>query len=273
MFNFTINFSAIIGDLIPKDDECWNLYITLRQIMSIVMGDVVSDSMCDVSSDLIKVHHETYKSFFGNLKPKFHLMIHYPNIQRLIGPLKDIWSMRFESNHQFYKRIAYCITSKKNLLHSFCLKNQLHMANIFANYEEKEVMYELGPLHKIEINILEKYGVVYNTGVCEEPLLAQKTSWVKVNAVILKPETVIEYGRYEDGSPQFALINFVIIKNEKVKLCLQEVLDLGFDHHLQSYIVDLNEIFFSIKLDINHFYKIYYIQKIKQNLKIIRYGI
>lgn len=268
MYSFTINLSAIIGDLVPRDDECWSLYVILRQILSIVMSDVISEQMCDVLFDLIQVHHQTYIKFFGDLKPKFHFMVHYPRIQKLIGSLKGIWSMRFESNHRFFKKIANNVSSRKNLLHTFCIKNQLQMANLFANFESQISNYKCGPLSEISLNSLQKYGIssIDNT-------LMHTTKWVEVNSVVLKPETVIEYERYDDGSPQFAIVNSIIVTNDKVLLCVQVLLDFGFDDHFQAYIVDLENSYFSVELNLENFYKIYYIQKINKNIKMVNYAI
>jgi hypothetical protein len=47
------------------------------------------------------------------LRPKHHFLTHYPQLTLQFGPLINLWTMRFESKHQFFKR---CIRSSRNFL-------------------------------------------------------------------------------------------------------------------------------------------------------------
>lgn len=38
-----------------------------------------------------------------DLKPKFHLLTHYPELFKKFGPLTQIWTMRFEAKHRISK--------------------------------------------------------------------------------------------------------------------------------------------------------------------------
>lgn len=85
---FSINFAALIGDLVPQNDTLWTLYILLRKILPIAMSEIVSDKMSNLLVDLVRTHHETYYENFSNLIPKFHLMVHYLGILKSVGFFK-----------------------------------------------------------------------------------------------------------------------------------------------------------------------------------------
>lgn len=78
---------------------------------------------------LITEHIELYlKLFQTNLKPKFHLLLHYPYIISKVGPISHLWSMRYESKHRESKLTAHSITSRKNICYSLSIKHQLTLA-------------------------------------------------------------------------------------------------------------------------------------------------
>lgn len=157
------------------------------------------------------------------------------------------------------------VSSKRNLLQTFSIKSQLKLANFFANFE-RPTTNETGLLSKGPLNLLHLCCVDYDGDIFT-------TSWVKVNSVTLKPKTVIEYVRYEDGTPQFAIFNYLLFLKEKNVLCLQELLDFGFDCHYHPYAVKLNNTFLSLNLDPDWSDKFFYIQKINKSLKMVNYYI
>lgn len=128
MLAFVRNFSLIIGDVVPEDDEVWKLYLILLEIMSIIMSSTISKPQLNYLKYLISEHHSRYISLFNDsLKPKHHFLIHYPTIISNVGPLLPLWCMRFEANHKSFKTYSHIITSKRNIPYTLSVKNQLNM--------------------------------------------------------------------------------------------------------------------------------------------------
>jgi len=70
----------------------------LRKILSITLQYSVTESTADLLENLINEHHILYIDLFGKtLKPKHRLMLHYPRIMKIVGPLHSLWSKRFEA--------------------------------------------------------------------------------------------------------------------------------------------------------------------------------
>lgn len=83
------NIPLMFGDLISRNDTCWELLLLLIQIVDIVFSPFVTHGMTCYLKHLIFDHHMLFKTLFPerNLIPKHHLMIHYPSCIRKIGPL------------------------------------------------------------------------------------------------------------------------------------------------------------------------------------------
>lgn len=83
---------------------------------------------------LVTEHHEIYIKLFGNtLKTKHHNMLHYPRLMLRVGPLVNLWCMRFEAKHKESKIESHIITSRKNLLLTLALKHQLKLNDRLLN--------------------------------------------------------------------------------------------------------------------------------------------
>lgn len=104
---FVKYFELLIGDLIPKTDKYWDLYVSLRAIIDILMARSITTGDIKYLNILITEHLEIYIELFGKtLKMKYHNMLHYHRSLNNIGPLINIWCMRFEANHQKFKAYA-----------------------------------------------------------------------------------------------------------------------------------------------------------------------
>lgn len=92
MLNFVETFPLKISDLIFDDTiEEWLLYLTLRDAMSILISETINEEEIQLLTVLITEHHQLYLNCFDDfLKAKHHLMIHYPRILRIIGPILQI---------------------------------------------------------------------------------------------------------------------------------------------------------------------------------------
>ena len=123
-------FGLLFGDKVPFDDECWQLYKYLRQIIDILTSPRIIRSDAKRLEDLIKLHNELYVKLFGKLKPKFHNLIHYPSIMLKNGPVIHFWVMRFESRHREVKANAQATSCNKNMLVIIATKQMLKMCEI-----------------------------------------------------------------------------------------------------------------------------------------------
>jgi len=97
-------------------------------MLSIIMAQEVTDENISLLRKLISEHHKLYINLFDDtLKPKHHLLLHYPRIMQQRGPLKQMSSIRFEAKHKELKQTANAITSRKNPAYTLAVKHQLQL--------------------------------------------------------------------------------------------------------------------------------------------------
>lgn len=128
----------LIGDKVPEDDPVWEVLMTLKDVVELVMAPVHTDETLGYMDSKISEHRYRYLNVFPDekLKPKHHFLEHYPWLTTAFGPLVALWTMRFEAKHRFFKRIVRQTGSFRNILKTMAGKHQsmiaynLHEANI-----------------------------------------------------------------------------------------------------------------------------------------------
>ena len=60
-----------------------------------------------------------------NLRPKHHYIVHYPDLIIKFGPLRHLWTLRYESKHRYFKNIVKHSKNYKNVSLMLGEKHQL----------------------------------------------------------------------------------------------------------------------------------------------------
>ena len=132
MMSFVLNFGLIVGDLITnKEDPFWQLYKYLRQILCIALMDNIDDSVVNDLELLITEYHKSFIDLIGPLSPKHHLITHYPDIMRNLGPVVNMWSMRCEAKHYIFKKYSTATVNRINFCYSLAVQHQLIQSDYF----------------------------------------------------------------------------------------------------------------------------------------------
>lgn len=139
----------ILGDIVTERNskfnlikDKWTVITLLIHIIEIIFSPEITRGMIGQLKQLIEEHHTLFQSEFNrSLLPKHHLMIHYPTVIELMGPLVFLWCMRFEGKHNYFK----------NLAHKY--RNFIHITKSLANQHQKFMFYnwnicekDLGPV-------------------------------------------------------------------------------------------------------------------------------
>lgn len=171
MMTFVHFFSLMIGDLIPKDDPVWAFFKNFLEIIDILLSNQIKENTINHLKELIKHHNLNYVLLFQDtLKPKHHILLHYPLIIKKSGPPKHFWCFRYEAKHKDLKAYARNISSRKNIALSLAKKCQYKYAYNIMNYKNNKNNIELENRHKITSNhttFLERiYGFSFDTNLC-----------------------------------------------------------------------------------------------------------
>lgn len=123
MMTFIYYFPLMVGDLVPEDDNVWLFFLIFLEIIQNLLSSQMSDGSIFHLQQMIEKHNSEYALLFNdNLKPKFHLLIHYPTVIKYSGPPKHFWCFRYEAKHKEMKSYAHAITSRKNITLSLAKK-------------------------------------------------------------------------------------------------------------------------------------------------------
>jgi hypothetical protein len=152
----------LIGDKIPIENEHYQLYLNLSEIVDIIHSTNISLSDCTRLEWLVSEHHSRFKILFPEqtLRKKHHNMIHYSNSIRYLGNLIDYSSMRFEAKHPFIKTSAHTVHNCINILYSVMKKVQtfncynLYFDN-YLNYEIEIISYREAHVENLQNHILK----------------------------------------------------------------------------------------------------------------------
>ena len=96
---FVCNIGLLIGELVPEADPHRQIIILLKGIIDIVTSHVVYIGIADRLESLVNEHLWRLKDLFpGCLKPKHHLLLHYPDLMRRLGPLPQFSTITCETS-------------------------------------------------------------------------------------------------------------------------------------------------------------------------------
>lgn len=218
----------MVGDLIPTDDDVWNFVLLLVDILDSILSFEVNEDSINTFKINIKKHNEKFISIFKQkLKPKFHILTHYPEIMRMCGPVRRFWSFPFETKHRSFKVYAHAITSRKNIPLSLARKYQF----IFADYllddsKRDEIVYKIKD--KCECNLLSFISLEINIPIEN---LATYSKVIYKNVVYKTDYYVIT--RLNDYEVFKILYN--IITGDSVFILCQQISNITFLNHYKAY--------------------------------------
>lgn len=102
----------------------------LKDIVELALSTHFSDDTVDFLNCKISDHRALLKEVFPNfvLRPKHHYMEHYPQLIRMYGPLRNLWTIRFEGKHKFFKKVIRDAQNFKNVPLMLAKKHQMAIA-------------------------------------------------------------------------------------------------------------------------------------------------
>ena len=79
MWNLAVYLPLLIGDKIPTDDDHWECYLLLLDVLKFCAAKVTSKAHAGILSTLICEHHNNFIHCYPgvSLPPKMHYTIHF----------------------------------------------------------------------------------------------------------------------------------------------------------------------------------------------------
>lgn len=216
---FTRCFGLLVGHMVSEDNEAWILYIKLREIIDIINSLKILRSHLLQLEVLLEGHYKLYLKMFGNLKPKFHFMLHYVRLMLQNGPVIHTSSMRFESKHRLIKKILNATASRVDILLTVGIRIPLGLTHfLYSSYKDSFVTYG----NEILDDSISRHL----------PLSKSKrtVSSVTINDVTYKTGTVIVASISENG-PVFGKITKIYVVENSIFFKYVLFQTIGFNKH------------------------------------------
>ena len=152
-----------------------------------VSAPSISEKQMAKMKELISLYVERRDILFSKpLQPKHHYLLHYFELIYYFGALICLWTNRFESRHQFFKKAAKAANNFKNITNTLARKYVLNFAYKFTGllfppgvtFNEKDAvvpglnslkpevdrLISLDPSFNRTFSSVSVHGIAYNTG-------------------------------------------------------------------------------------------------------------
>ncbi|KYN30069.1 hypothetical protein ALC57_00474 [Trachymyrmex cornetzi] len=239
---FVRYLGLIVGDKIPENNSAWQIFLLLKQIISIVTSPTIQESTPKLLKSLIEEHHSFYLEIFTNqtLKPKHHIITHYPEIIIRVGPLINISSMRFEAKHRDLKKNANVVQSRVNITFTLAKKNQLQLCEKFLSKRGFSDNITFGPC--LEVNDTSAHYL-----------------WIEINGIkYFSNRNPILLISIDEPLPEFGLISSIICyEDERITFTLKKLFTIGYYSHVDAYEVTSDNFVHSVEIDFNSLINIF----------------
>ena len=180
----------------------------------------------------IAQHHHLYKKIFKlPLRPKHHLLVHYPELMEKLGPLYLYSSIRFEAKHQFYKQHSYIVHSRKNILETLAIKNQFYWCHRLISEDGFDYSFKFSPTNENDkFNWFSQFGIFYYVNY-----------------------TVIDISKINNSGCILCIIRDILLNSNKTNVILrvQPLKIVRYVHHVDGYEIKENENFEMYEIDFN----------------------
>lgn len=230
-------FGLLVGEFVPTDDNYWTIYITLRQIIDLLMCTLLTKDRCSLLQVLVAELNELYTKFTNeNLKPKFHFLVHYHAMILKFGPLVHFWSMRFEAKHRISKISARASFNRRNLTLTLATKHQLQLNDIFVKGSLNTTI-SVGVSKRISEQ--DRNYIIRHLNL-DPNLSFIPVSWAKVKGTLYKYGTILVQDIGNFGDVAFMSVTNVFVYNEETVIFnCSSLTTINFDFHLHCFEVEI----------------------------------
>lgn len=190
--------------------KVWVCVESMLKILQIVYSSKIAESDLIELEKAVSTHLKSIVQCFSgvNLLPKHHLMIHYANVIRAVGPLVHMSTMRYEMQHKTFTTYARRSNNFINITKSLAANFQKSI--LLKSPYQYEASY--GKLREQKKFIEYYQSILQDTFGNFEPIFV--TKWLKVNSVYYKSGILLK-----DNDNSLYQIDEIIFHDDFCFLC------------------------------------------------------
>jgi len=119
-----------VGSDVPSDNKHWQFLLHLSMLTDLIFSPRFTHGMVLFMKEVIAEHLSLFVDLYSSeqirLRPKHHLMVHFPSIVLKSGPLIGMSCMRYELKNSFFKRSAHIVCNFTNICRTLAYRHQQH---------------------------------------------------------------------------------------------------------------------------------------------------
>jgi hypothetical protein len=234
----------IIGHKVPAGDEHWAYLLHLLELVDMIFAPAFTQSMIVFLEQHIADHLEMFVQLFGcttKLKPKHHLLVHFPSIIRRNGPLIGMSCMRYELKNSFFKRSANIMCNFTNVCKTLAYRHQYYALHaVLSNQHCRHVIQPTGT-QVVPLCDLQFCDEFCETVCCEGTSMVTTARGLNLGSLYLRTGCFLVTGSVADDDLSFGrVLHFVSAFEGQWYAVLETTEMLEYETHLHSYAVTLN---------------------------------
>lgn len=225
----------LIGQHIPSGDETWEVLMTLKDVVELSMSTRFTvESLCFLDSKISEHRHLFQKVFPDEkLRPKHHYVEHYPQLIQMFGPLSDLWTMRFEGKHKFFKKIVHHSHNFKNIPLTLAIRHQEMMAFHLASTSFFKPSIEIHKVKSVMVSSFPENVQNWLNQRNNQLNTILVASSVCIDGIKYSADMVISVGSCA-GLPDFRQIAKIVVINTEIAFVCR-LMTAWYDEHLRVY--------------------------------------
>lgn len=230
MLSLSLYFGVLVGDLVDSNEPTWEFYKVMREMLELMLCRSFTKDRIQYLETMIEEHHRLVSELFKEpLKPKIHNILHYPEIISKIGPLRNIWCMKFEAYHKLLKSTINATTCHKNILLTLIIKDSLRFSQRILSKKGFSKIFDFHVLDQISNNFSDcNFLIDFSNN-------AFAVSWLKVDDIFYKCNFIIKISSDIEIMPQYGQIKHIILDNENVWFVVSKIKTIQFLTHICAY--------------------------------------
>lgn len=222
----------IIGHLVPEDEEAWKVLMDLKDIVELSVAPTHTEESIAYLQCKISEHRKRYQELFPQvqLKPKHHYMEHYPELIRKFGPLVNLWTMRFEAKHSFFKQVIRHSACFRNVPLTLAVKHQLMISYHMSASRFEKPAFEITGVSTVPVDVLKTEIMENIEEMFPGTREVHMTKSVLTNGVRFRKGMIVTHG-CTSWLPEFRQIDHIFIIRDRLVFAVKRLSGLYSEHY------------------------------------------
>lgn len=225
-----LHFPFIFYDIMKKVSKLWEGVLMLLKTINILFSTEINGGSLQNLQNFIAYHLKIILEHYKrSLLPKHHLLTHYPSFIRRMGLPTQIWSMRFESKHRFFKKQASIKNNFVNICQTLSLAHQKIMAKSVkeASFEKD---FSFGKIKKLSTTCTDQVVKNYFSGKSD----INSVNWVSFTyGFYYRPGYIITIKKNSEAS-EFGLIKSIYLYQNEFHFHITHYESIFFENDLNA---------------------------------------